>query len=324
MRMHHDLRQPSRSAVAAALGAILTLTAVGPVHAQEATSEPSARDLFFQGSAAYRMGNYEEAVDVWQRAYALDPRPLLLYNLGQAYERLGRLTEAVDATERYLSQADPNDPQRADAMARLSAMRERLQRTGIRVVTDVEGGVILVDGEDRGRTPRRDPIQVAPGPHTVVIQARGYQEFRSSVTVTAGMVAQVPVELRPIGGAGPEVAAAGAEPEEETEVVRPLGGWVTVGAGGALVVTGLVLDLLANSTANDATYANSPNADTARRLARTGDTLLFTGIAAAAGGVLWLLLGAKEVQPDQPAATTWRIDPVIGRGTFGADARVRF
>ena len=107
-----------------------------------------ARTLFQRGQTAYAQGDYDSAIEQWSRAYELDPRPLLQFNLSQAHERLGQLPEAITALERYLDSADPNDEHQADARARLSALRERLGRTSIRVVGGPEGATITIDDEE--------------------------------------------------------------------------------------------------------------------------------------------------------------------------------
>ena len=62
--------------------------------AQDATSPAAvtpvdAREAFRRGQAAYSAGNYDQAVREWQGAYKVDPRPLIQFNLSQAYERMG-------------------------------------------------------------------------------------------------------------------------------------------------------------------------------------------------------------------------------------------
>jgi len=52
-----------------------------------------ARSLFRAGQELYRRGDYETAIAHWSAAYELDPRPLLQFNLSQAYGRMGKLVE---------------------------------------------------------------------------------------------------------------------------------------------------------------------------------------------------------------------------------------
>ena len=58
------------------------------------------------GLAAYGGGDYDAAVDFYQRAYDLIPHPVLLFNIAQAHRLAGRTAEALDFYRRYL-EADP-------------------------------------------------------------------------------------------------------------------------------------------------------------------------------------------------------------------------
>src|SRR5262245_60746447 len=118
----------------------LALAPAAPVQAQaEQPAADAAREHFKRGEAAYQKGSYALAISEWQAAYAAVPRPRIQYNIFQAYERLGQLQEASTALERYLSTADPEDPYYADATARMAALQQRLQATGIRLIGGVEG-----------------------------------------------------------------------------------------------------------------------------------------------------------------------------------------
>lgn len=180
-------------------------------HAQAAPpaaeTSDAAREHFKRGEAAYQKGSYDAAITEWEAAYAADPRPRIQYNLYQAYERLGQLTKASEALQRYLSTADPDDPSYSDATARMSALQQRLQATGIRLVGGVDGAAINVSGQDWGRLPRPDKISVQPGNHRVVVTLAGYKDFTANVVVPAGQVVDVAIQLEPNGAeAGPATA----------------------------------------------------------------------------------------------------------------------
>jgi len=162
-----------------------------------------ARESFRRGEDAYSSGNYEMAISAWNDAYSLDPRPRIQFNLSQAYERLGQLPEAEAALVKFLEKGDPEDPTYEDAKDRLAALRQRLAGTGIVVQGGSEGGLILLDQTDWGRTPRPDRIGVSPGSHTLIVRWPGQPEFRSDVFVPAGQVVEVTL---PTAGA-PAVAA---------------------------------------------------------------------------------------------------------------------
>lgn len=92
-----------------------------------------ARELFKQSEESYRAGRFQEAIDRLREAYALDRKPVLLYNMARAYEGLGDTRAAVDAYKRYL-EAEPATPdrgaleQRIATLERQQAEREALER----------------------------------------------------------------------------------------------------------------------------------------------------------------------------------------------------
>lgn len=257
-----------------------------------------ARTLFQRGQTAYAQADYEGAIAQWSRAYELDARPLLQFNLSQAYERLGRLEESIAALELYLAQADPDDVHQADARARLGALRERLGRTGVRIVGGPEGATILIDDTDRGRTPRPDAIQVAPGSHRIVVRAPGYQDFNSTIVVSAGQAAEVPVEMTP-------VAAVATTSGDELPVV-PI---ILFSVGGAALIAGGVMGGIALSDAQSAPGSTSPEAESARGLALGADITMAIGAAAAVAGLVVLLVSGsddgEEAAPERISLAPW-------------------
>jgi Tetratricopeptide repeat len=92
-------------------------------------ADAHARELYLQGDQAYAEGRYEAAIALFRDAYRLSARPLLLFNLANAYERIGRLEEALEALEGYLPSAAGDERDEIDARivslrARVDASRE--------------------------------------------------------------------------------------------------------------------------------------------------------------------------------------------------------
>jgi tetratricopeptide (TPR) repeat protein len=85
-----------------ALGLAVSAHAADGVSADD---DAKARTLFRQGDAAYAEGRYEDALRAFEEAHRLSRRPALLFNVGNALERLGKLGPAADALERYLPHA---------------------------------------------------------------------------------------------------------------------------------------------------------------------------------------------------------------------------
>lgn len=276
--------------------------------APEGASGEDARSLFLRGQAAYSQGDYEGAANLWERAYALEARVGLQFNLSQAYERLGRLVDAATALDGYVNGTSPDDPRLGDARARLAAIRERIGRTALRLQGGPEGAVLLVDGEDRGRLPRHDPLPLSPGAHELRVQAPGHRDFAASVTVPAGQVVDVGIEMSVIASrdSGP-----------------PVGPIVTIAVGGAALVAGLVLGGVALDQAGSAPGRSSPQADQARSLALVSDILWPVGAAAIAGGLIWLIVDLSSSSSEADTAAL-RVTPLVGPGLYGLSGSGRF
>jgi hypothetical protein len=301
--------------VTRAFGAALGVALLGPLAAlaqpppgEEAEADPSAeaRTLFAQGSTAYDQGDYAMAIEKWQAAYALDARPRILFNIAQAYDRLGRLGEAIEAFDRYLATAEPDDPNQATARARAGALRERLHSTGIRITGAPEGAHILIDGRDWGRTPRPDPIPLQPGSHRVVLRLDGYTDFEAAVVVGPGQALDVEGDMQ----RAPEPVDSGP----------PVGPIVMMASGGGIALAGGIFGIVALGKANDAPSADSSEADTAQTFAILADVGIAVGAAVFTGGLLWLLLRDGGGGGEASVAVT----PVLAPTGGGAAAAVRF
>lgn len=93
-----------------AVAALLVLAIAAPAAAQTTSDHELALALFKHSDEAYKRGDFKGAVADLEKAYSLEPVPVLLYNLGRAYEGLGETKSAIDAYERYLkAQPDAED-----------------------------------------------------------------------------------------------------------------------------------------------------------------------------------------------------------------------
>lgn len=294
------------------LVATLLLGAVASPFVSTALAQ-DARELFQRGRGAYETGDFEGAVEAWQAAYEIDPRPLLQFNLAQAYERLGRLQESLDAYESFLAAAPSDAEDVPAARLRAAALQQRLARTGIMLRGGPDGAAVIIDGTERARLPRPDAITVPPGSYRVEIVAEGYAPFESVIAVAPGAQVDVEVTMRALDDEPDPVQASDG------------GGVSTIGiaiaaGGGALLVGGAVTGILALGAAGDATTSEDSDADRARTLGLVTDILLGVGAAAAITGVvLMFVLGGDD---DEPRATT--VAPFVGPDRVGLGAVHRF
>lgn len=89
----------------------------------EAQRDEQARTLFQEGRDNFNDGRFEEAVLNWEKAYALSERPLILFNLAEAYERVGEFDAALNALEAYRPHAEKSEEAQVDA--RIDSLRTR-------------------------------------------------------------------------------------------------------------------------------------------------------------------------------------------------------
>jgi len=90
------------------------------------STDDVARGLFEAGRASYGMGEFERALDFFQQAYDLSQRPALLYNIGQASDRLHRDALTVQAFHEYL-RLMPESEHRTEVESRLRALERLLE-----------------------------------------------------------------------------------------------------------------------------------------------------------------------------------------------------
>jgi tetratricopeptide (TPR) repeat protein len=97
----------------------------GAAEKPSSSADKEARKLFFQGDRLYEEGKYEEAVAAFEKAYELSHRPELLFNLANAYERLGQYEEAL----RSLRDFEPSAPEadRAKIAERIKTLEARAE-----------------------------------------------------------------------------------------------------------------------------------------------------------------------------------------------------
>ncbi len=279
-----------------------------------------AREAFRRGEAAYSAGNYALAIREWTSAYKVDPRPRIQFNLSQAHERLGDLESAMASLRSFIDSGDPDDPMYSDANARLAALQQRMALTGVMMKGGGDGGQILVDDQDWGRTPRPDKIPLTPGSHVLIVRWPARQEFRTNIVVPAGQVIEVNV---PDAGGGSPIATGPTATTNSVSVdsnnankkllYYSLGGG-TAAVGVAALIYGIVRG--GDVVDCDKEYCRDPKqSDAASTQSLVG---YIAGGVLVAGGAALIVVGALTDDDQQQASTT------CGVGLASASCRVRF
>jgi hypothetical protein len=98
-------------------------------------TDKKARDLFEKGRVAWDEGRFREAWEFWHHSYRLSRRPELLYNVGQAADRLRMDREALEAFRLYLEK-NPDAEKRKEVENRIRILEREVDETQTTERTD--------------------------------------------------------------------------------------------------------------------------------------------------------------------------------------------
>lgn len=174
-------------------GLFAVFLAMGATTAQ-AQSEQDARQRFLQGAQLFQQERYAEALSAFEESYQIRPVPVVLFNIGQTLWSLHRGGEAAAAFEQYLAQAEEIPPRQRRAIEEtLAQLRQELGL--VRVFVNVEGAQVRANGRDLGSSPFDMVHYVDPGPVLFRGEAPGHEAAEERVSVAAGAMHEVHLEL---------------------------------------------------------------------------------------------------------------------------------
>lgn len=103
----------------------IALLALAPAAAR-AQDDPrgDAIKLAEEGIALYGKRDYRAAIETFEKAYAIDPDPNLLFNIARSHERLGENARAIERYEAFLQVPGTDAQQRVRAEESLKALRK--------------------------------------------------------------------------------------------------------------------------------------------------------------------------------------------------------
>lgn len=228
-----------------ALVAMIGIAPLSQVSAQgverDEASEEEARALFTAGRVAYDGARYDEALDRFKAAYALSGRAELLFNIGQAADRLRRDKEALAAFEEFLAKAPKNASGRRAASERVKFLRQQLGEAAMQDASD---------GESHDANAVNQSETGASGEDQVTEQAGLNEPGEASGEVVASTAPPVPVAP---GSVNPSPALIGALIATSSAVVGgllgTLGAFTGYGGLSAWYVTGASLMVVATPVA---------------------------------------------------------------------------
>ncbi len=172
-------------------------------HAQSTDKLQRARDHFDRGTAFFKQGKYEKALEELMQAYVLDPNPALVYNIARVHEEASDLDNALRFFSNYLTMA-PRAKNRRQVRKRIKrlkkAIRRRPKRGFLNVSTDPPGAAVRVNGIMVGTTPVSN-APVKTGRASVTIELQGFQKYQTTVRVHGGVNSTVRAVLKDLPSA---------------------------------------------------------------------------------------------------------------------------
>lgn len=235
-----------------ALALIPSLALVpSPALAVDPAAHDRALELFDQGRQAFKASKFQESIDLIKEAYALEPAPVLLYNLAKAYEGLGDLENATATYEKYLAE-EKEIPDRAAIEEKVKnfkktiAEKERLAKERDEALAKLK----QKDGAPKKDAPTPDVSKRAPSPVPWVFVGVG-----AAGVIVGGVLGGLAVGKDDDAKAAP--SQMDAVDLHESAKGLALGSTVGFIAGGALMGGGLLWGIIDVATRGPAKPAVS-------------------------------------------------------------------
>jgi hypothetical protein len=312
----------------------------GPGLAQDTddSTRNAARNLAGQGKESFASGRFDEARDLFHRAYTLVAAPTIALYEARALVKLHRFVEAEEAYMKALrTKLDPGASEQfrtavTDAESELLALRPNIPRLTIVVSgggAEDPGLVVLLDGAPVKHAVLGVETPADPRDHELTATAPGGQPAALKFSLAEKEQKRVEIAVP----AGSDVAAApAAPPAAPAAAAAPDGasrqkilGFVVGGVGVAGLATGLVTGAMATSRYSEAEgacrdhvcMAGSAGADALQsfRSLRTVSTIAYIvgGVGLAAGATILF------TAPSQQAPRSAGLHPWVGASAVGLD-----
>lgn len=275
------------------LSVMLALSAA--VHAAP-DKKTQALQLAAESERAYKDGKFEKSAELLRKAHDLYPEPILLYNLGRALEGIGDAKGAVEAYDQYLQEAKHIDDRPA-IERRIATLKAQIEKA------DKD----KADAEAKAQQDEKDRLakeQAEQAEKDRLAKEQADKDRRAKDQADHEKLERT-------------LAEATKEPPPE-EPQPSYGPWITLGAGGAIVLGGAFFGWRANANHNDAVDEPTQSGaadlqDSAHTDASVANVMFAVGGAVLIAGAVWEYFdwksGSAHVQltPTGAAVTwTWR------------------
>jgi tetratricopeptide (TPR) repeat protein len=266
-----------------------------------------------EGAQHFNLAEYDEAIVAYKEAYRLDPEPLFLYDIAQAYRQKPDCTKARTFYKSYLRNA-PDATNRDKVDKRIAEMEECIRASGASIDTSADttdAGAQITAGTDATKPDTTNPDVTKPDVTKPDVTKPDVTKPDTHVEHHSGPHRPPPVVV--------------TQPAKRGGGLKEIAGIASAGLGAVLVATGVYFSYHAHQIANDVTelcavtWVGSQIADLDREGRNAQTTAVVLDVAgglaviAGAGLYLWASAEGKEspvaVVPSRGGATvvgTWR------------------
>lgn len=286
----------------------------------------SASAHFERGVGFTKDKDYVAAMVEFKKAYALDPAPLVLFNIGQTANELKDYAGALRAYEQYLADgaAEIDEERRKKVQSLIDDLRGKTANIGIEV--NAAGASVAVDDVDVGLTPLSQPVLMNAGRRKISITKSGYEPLTRFVEIAGTEEKQLSFEIVSLSG-GAAASPPGGTASSTPELEHTPWPWVGLAAtAGVAVATGVVggLTVSKHSDYEDALATVPTSRDrieearsAAQSMAIATDVLL--GVTIAGAGLTALAFGldygrSSEAPAGEPQVS---VNTLVGPGFLG-------
>lgn len=196
-----------------------------------------AKRLFDEGSELYAQGNYEKAIELWEKSYDLSKAPLIFDNIAHAYERFGKPKQAYEYLSKWREAAPESEHETLDA--RLKNLEERIRKDEQAEKERLEKEKLAREEAERKR--RED---AKPPVFPIVLAAAGGALVVGGVVVDIIAASKRPDKDQACRAAGERLVCAASEQNaiKSSNTLAYIGDGLWIG-GGIAAAVGLVLFL---------------------------------------------------------------------------------
>lgn len=165
---------------------VLVVAGLGTAHADKAT----ASRHFKAALEAEKRSDWATAAEEYKKAYAASPHPSVLFNIGEAYEKLGNGRLAARYFRRYLRER-PDAKDRRAVYNRIRALEKRSSQ--LTITCQPSGAAVYVDGRRVGKAPLT--MTLGAGRHRVYVIHGGRRSPERTVLLAYGDPGKVHIDL---------------------------------------------------------------------------------------------------------------------------------